>query len=196
MGCREDQATWSIRPTGPQAHLLVALPLDPAISPRAWAFNCVGPRARLLPLKHTNFPDASICAFTKESGAWTPDDGLLPLIDHYALWVAKSWHRSVVGWWPGSQVGVGALYRRKEFVSKEWCGCESGKRYGACHQFLDNQVCDESARAEFRRLFRVDYENRRAPLGVLKAAQSRWKTMPDMAMTFSCRRNPDEPQLL
>ena len=181
--------------SGPQAHLFIGFPSDLAISPRAWAFNHIGPRTSLFPLKHTNFPDASICAFTKESGAWTPQDGMLPLVDHLSLWVAKSWHRSVLGWWPGSQVGACAFYRRREFTAKEWCGCDSGKPYGVCHQFLDNQVPEKIARAQFKRMFAGEYENRCAPASILETARARWKSIPDMATVFSVRRSPDEPQL-
>lgn len=168
--------------SGPQAHLLIGLPVSHSAFPKAWAFSQIGPNARLFPLKHTNFPDASICAFTKESGAWAFHDGILPLVDHYSLWVLKSWHRSVVGWWPGPQVGACALYRRKEFVANEWCGCESGKLYGDCHQFLDNQMPESKARGQFKRMFGVDYENRCAPQSVLEAARSKWKLMPDVGL--------------
>lgn len=178
---------------GPQAHLLVAAPVDKAITPRAWAFSAVGLRAKLFPLKHTNFPDASICAFTKTSGAWTAADGLLQLVDHYSLWVAKSWHRQLFGWWPGAQVGACALYRRKEFVAREWCGCESGKRYADCHQVPDLLVPEEVARRHFRQLFITDYENRQAPAGVIEAARTVWKKPPDMAIAYAHRPTFDEP---
>lgn len=178
---------------GPQAHLLIAAPVNKDITPRAWAFDGIGPRAELFPLKHTNFPDASICAFTKASGAWLANDGLLPLVDHYSLWITKSWHRTVFGWWPGPQVGVCALYRRREFVAREWCGCESGKPYAECHQGADLLVSEELARQEFRKYFITDYENRHPPRGIVEAALSRWKKFPDMAITFAYRRAYDEP---
>jgi hypothetical protein len=178
---------------GPQAHLLVAAPTDKAISPRAWAFAGIGPKTELFALKHTNFSDASICAFTKPSGAWTASDGLLPLVDHYSLWIAKSWHREVFGWWPGEQVGACALYRRLEFVEREWCGCGSGQRYADCHRDPDRLVTEAAARREFRVLFGTDYEDRQAPPGVVQAARTFWRRLPDMAVTFSFRANPDEP---
>ena len=178
---------------GPQAHLLIAAPLDKAITPRAWAFANVGPRAELFPLKHTNFSDASICAFTKTSGAWNTADGLLPLIDHYSLWVAKSWHRKLFGWWPGEQVGACALYRRMEFVPREWCGCGSGQRYGECHLDSDLLVPEAVARLQFHALFSTHYEDRHAPPGVIEAGRTLWKTLPDMAITFAHRVTHDEP---
>jgi hypothetical protein len=180
---------------GPQAHLLVAAPVNRAITPRAWAFSAIGPSAKLFPLKHTNFPDASICAFTKASSAWTAEDGLLPLIDHYSLWVAKSWHRQLFGWWPGEQVGACALYRRMEFVEQEWCGCGSGRRYADCHRGPDMLVCQEAADQEFRRLFMTDYQTREPPANILEAARSAWKKLPDMASTFGYRFTYDEPMI-
>lgn len=180
---------------GPQAHLLIAAPLNRSIMPRAWAFTNVGPQARLLPLKHTNFGDASICAFTKESQAWKPEDGLLPLVDHYSLWVFKSWHRAVMGWWPGEQVGVCALYRRNEFVAQELCGCRSGKTYADCHLFPDLAVPEIQARNQFRSFFSTEYDDREPPSPIVTAAQSMWRFMPSMALTFSYRICRDEPMI-
>ena len=165
---------------GPQAFFLIALPLDQKKDPRGWAFANLGLRAQLFPLKHTNFPDASICAFTKKSEAWLPSDGITALLDHYSLWAAKSWHRSVFGWWPGRQIGIGSFYRRKEFVDKEYCGCDSGKRYSHCHRAIDNLVTEQKARSEFEQLFRTKYEQRAAPNVILKAAQTKWREMPQM----------------
>lgn len=180
---------------GPLAHLLVAVPADRAITPRAWAFDEIGHGTSLFPLKHTNFPDASICAFTKSSLAWVREDGLLPLIDHYSLWIAKSLHRTIFGWWPGTQVGACALYRRREFVARELCGCESGKSYSDCHQLADLMVPEELGRREFWRLFTSNYEDRKPPAAILKAAQSKWKRLPDMASIYAIRLAMDEPAM-
>lgn len=166
---------------GPQANFLIAFPLDPQKDPRGWAFSKLGIRAEPFPLKHTNFPDASICAFTKKSGAWLPSDGMTALIDHYSLWAVKSWHRSLFGWWPGRQIGVGALYRRREFVGREFCGCDSGKRYSDCHQAIDGLVREEHAEMEFRKLFRADYEARFPPTSIIQAAKTKWREMPVMS---------------
>lgn len=177
---------------GPQVHLLVGAPVEKGITPRAWAFDRIGHGATLLPLKHTNFPDASICAFTKVSGAWSAQDGLLPLIDHYSLWVTKSWHRTLFGSWPGPQVGACALYRRKEFASSEWCGCDSGRRYAECHQGSDVLVSEKVAQNEFHSLFSTNYEDRQVPACVLDAARLRWKRLPTLATVFAFRHVPDE----
>lgn len=163
---------------GPQAYFLVGLPNDQAILPRGWAFQSIGSRAAPFPLKHTNFPDASICAFTQESSAWVPGDGLLPLLDHYSLWAAKSWHRQSFGWWPGPQAGRCALYRRNEFDLRELCGCGSSIPYGFCHYNLDKQVPEELAQREFAQLFNTEYLNRQIPSAITEAARTRWKRLP------------------
>jgi len=180
---------------GPQAHLLVALPYEQTISPRAWAFGTIGHQAELFPLKHTNFPDASICAFTKESRAWEHLDGVTALVDHYSLWIIKSWHRTHLSLWPGPQVGACAYYRRREFKPDEWCGCESGKRYFACHQHGDIQISDKIGRIQFRELFSGNYEDRAAPQSVMRAAHTRWQTLPDMAAVFILRQAIGEPHM-
>lgn len=201
LGFEDQHGLWVVIKTrplgfdGPQAFLLVAAPTDHAISPRAWAFEKTGFGTRLFPHKHTNFPDASLCAFTKASQAWTSADGLLSLIDHYSLWVAKSLHRSQFGWWPGAQVGACAFYRRREFVARELCGCESGKTYSECHQATDLLVPEGVARQEFRRLFLCDYEERAPPVPIIEAASSGWKKLPSMAAIFSYRRSLDEPTI-
>lgn len=172
---------------GPQAHFLIFAPNDSNVRTSGWAFSAIGSRARLFPLKHTNFPDASICAFTEESGAWVPADGLLRLADHYSLWAVKSWHRSVFGWWPGDQVGACALYRRLEFDAAEWCGCGSGKRYSDCHLTADWMVPEDFARREFVSLFRLDYDQRRPPPGIVEAARTRWKKLPPLKQPAATR---------
>lgn len=165
---------------GPRAHLLIAVPTNRAITPRAWAFESIGATTKAFPLKHTNFPDASICAFTHESQAWVRDDGLLPLVDHYSLWMVKSWHRTAIGWWPGTQVGSCAFYRRMEFVGRELCGCGSDKRYADCHMFIDTAVPELEARRQFTRLFGCQYEDRQHPIGIIEAARTRFRNMPSM----------------
>ncbi|MGQ7830607.1 hypothetical protein [Altererythrobacter sp. Z27] len=163
---------------GPAAHILMGVREDETIFPRAWAFERIGHQVRPFPTKHTNFPDASICAFDPKSGAWTREDGLTALVDHYALWAVKSWHRQEFGWWPGPQIGKCALYRRNEFDVREWCGCGSGIPYGFCHYQRDKQVPDELAQREFTALFGLDYQNRQTPTVIVEAARTRWKTLP------------------
>lgn len=186
----DDFGLWTVirtRPLGsdgPIAILLVAIALDEALAPRSWAFSSIGTRVCHFPVKHTNFPDASICAYKPRSGAWEPDDGFVALLDHYSLWVLKSWHRTVLGWWPGPQVGVSALYRRREFQTRELCGCESGRTYGACHQYADTLISENDALSDFRRRFGCDYFDRRLPPSIESAASSVWKNLPPMRSIF------------
>lgn len=169
---------------GPQVQFLIALPLDERLAPRAWAFEKAGPNLRLASLKHTNFPDASICAFVPEDNAWPNPNGLVGLVDIYTLWMIRKCHRDWFGWWPGPQYGSCALYRLKEFAAREDCGCGSDKRYGTCHMAADLLANPTAASAEFRRLFGGDYEDRRAPESILESARSRWRRMPSMGTVF------------
>lgn len=193
LAFEDDRGLWvavsssPLGPGGPQAHFLVGVPADRRIDARGWAFDRVGRRATPMSLKHTNFPDASICAFTKDDKAWSAEDGLTALLDHYSIWVIKKWHRDFVGWWPGPQAGACATYRRREFKPNEWCGCGSGKRYAACHQALDLLADEEAGRVEFRRLFLSDYEDRHTPASIMNAALTRWKEVPTLTEAFSLR---------
>ena len=178
---------------GPQVHFLIAFPLDQGIAPRAWAFEQIGANARLASLKHTNFPDASICAYVEGEGAWPNTDGLLGLVDIFSIWTIKKWHRERLGWWPGKQAGACALYRRREFDPHEHCGCPSGLRYGECHMAADLLVDEARAHADFRRLFACNYEDRAPPEAVVQAAKSNWTKMPAMASAFAYRFRDSEP---
>lgn len=175
----------------PKVFFLIGVPLNQDVAPRAWGFSQIGPNALPLAFKHTNFPDASVCAYTEQDAAWSYSDGLLALVDHYSVWAFKKWHHETIGWWPGPQAGACALYRRREFEGREWCGCLSGKRYFECHQGSDLLLDEQLAEAEFRKYFLVDYENRSVPSCVSKAAQSKWKEMPTLANAFSYRRTPE-----
>lgn len=181
---------------GPQAQFLIAVPLDERLAPRAWAFERVSGSLQLASLKHTNFPDASICAFVSEDSAWPNPDGLLGLVDIYSLWLIRKWHRDRFGWWPGPQYGSCAFYRLKEFDAREDCGCGSNKRYGQCHLAADQLSNPTAASAEFRRLFGGDYEDRRPPESVLEAARCGWRVMPSMATVFAHRADPSRVYMI
>lgn len=198
LGFEDTQGLWvavkshPLGDRGPQVHFLIGLPLDPAIAPRAWAFNRIGSGASPAGLRHTNFPDASICAFTVADNAWHRDEGILPLVDHYSVWTIKKWHYEAFGWWPGSQAGACSYYRRLESVGREWCGCQSGKRYHECHQPSDRLVDESFSRAEFLRIFKCDYDARSVPVCIQDAACNHWKNLPSLALAFSFRK-ADEP---
>lgn len=172
---------------GPCFHFLVALPFNQTIMPRAWAFRGIGNSPIPAGLRHTNFPDASICAFTKDNQAWDFSDGIVRLLDLYSVWTLKQLHLSVLGWWPGPQVGQLAFYRRLEFRSRERCGCLSGKRYGDCHQATDLLTDQSIGREEFRRSFACDFEDRHLPGCITQAARSRWKKLPSIREAYSFR---------
>lgn len=172
---------------GPLIHFLIALPFKQEIMPRSWCFGDLGNRAKLLGLRHTNFPDASICAFVKEDRTWNYPDGLIALADTYSVWALRQIHNQVFGWWPGPQLGVSALYRKTEFQPNEFCGCSSGKRYRDCHLASDLLVDEQAAQAEFRSLFRTEYKNRDVPPVVFNAAQNRWRIWPEIREAYSFR---------
>jgi hypothetical protein len=177
-------------PDGPEVHFLIAAPVDQRLAPRAWAFAKTGANAELMSLKHTNFPDASICAFTPGHRAWPHSEGLLGLVDIYVLWAIRKLHRDHFGWWPGPQLGACAHYRLKEFDAREDCGCGSNKRYGDCHLPRDILADPAAAEAEFRRLFGGAYDERNPPKHVLDGARSAWRKMPSMATVYAHRRDP------
>jgi hypothetical protein len=135
-------------------------------------------------LKHTNFPDASICAFTPDHRPWPNSDSLLGLVDIYVLWVVRKLHRDHFGWWPGPQLGACAHYRLREFDAREHCGCGSNKRYGVCHMASDLLQNPERSAAEFRRQFDCDYNDRKPPKAIMEAARSSWMAPPSMATVF------------
>jgi hypothetical protein len=178
---------------GPQVHFLIAFPLNAQIAPRAWAFDVIGRDAMLASLKHTNFPDASICAYVDEDSAWPNPDGLVGLVDIFSIWMIKKWHREFVGWWPGKQYGACALYRRLEFDGREQCGCLSGLRYSECHLKADRLVSEPAAHAQFKLLFKCNYADRAPPPEVIEAARTRWAKMPVMASVFAYRLRDGEP---
>jgi hypothetical protein len=181
---------------GPAIHFLIAVPVDERLSPRAWAFEKLGPRARLMSLKHTNFPDASVCAFPHGHWPWPNPAGLLGLVDIYVLWAVRKLHRDHFGWWPGPQVGPCAHYRLREFDRREQCGCGSNKRYGECHLAPDLLEDPKAAAAEFRRQFECDYDDRRPPETVMAAARARWGQPPSMATAFAHRPDPSRVHMI
>jgi hypothetical protein len=172
---------------GPKCHFLIAFPFDQRIMPRAWSFGKVGKGARALGLRHTNFPDASICAFTRDERAWHYGDGAVALVDIFSLWALRQLYFKMFGWWPGPQFGQGAFYRRAELRPEEFCGCASGKRYRECHFASDILTSDESSRAEFYTLFNCRYEERAVPKPILQSARLDWKSWPDMRKAYSYR---------
>lgn len=170
---------------GPQVTFVIGYPYSNAIEPRAWAFWKLGDFPKFVGPRHTNFPDASICAFGP--GDWRRADGVVALADFYSTWVIRQLYLQKFGRWPGRQHGASALYRRTEFSADEWCGCGSGKRYKECHQEADNSLSEEAAREEHRRVVGSDYCVRRPPLSLMKFARSAFKKVPSFRDAFEGR---------
>lgn len=172
---------------GPQVTFVLAYPYSAKIPPRGWAFWKVGDFPKIVGPRHTNFPDASICAFGLDDGAWERDDGLTALIDLYSTWAVRHLYFEHFGRWPGRQHGATALYRRTEFLSDEWCGCGSGLRYGQCHEESDKLPDDDSAREDHRHILGSDYGPRRPPKSVMKFVRSGFEKIPALKDAYEYR---------
>jgi hypothetical protein len=163
---------------GPQVTFVVAYPYADTVAPKAWGYSKLGDFPKFIGPRHTNFPDASICAFVPNEATWRRADGIVALIDLYSTWAFRHLYFEHFGRWPGQQHGPSALYRRTEFRSDEWCGCGSGLRYAACHEAADALLSEEEAREEHRRVMGADYSDRRPPRCVSKFVRSRFKKVP------------------
>lgn len=172
---------------GPQVTFVVGYPYSEKLAPRAWAYWKLGDFPKFIGPRHTNFPDASICAFVPDDATWSRTDGLVALIDLYSTWVIRHLYLCHFGRWPGQQHGPTALYRRTEFSSDEWCGCGSGKRYGECHEAADRLVLDEKARAEHRHVMGSDYRGRKPPKSISKFVRSAFKNVPSFKDAYEGR---------
>lgn len=172
---------------GPQITFVVAYPYADKVVPKAWAYWKLGEFPKFIGPRHTNFPDASICAFVPNDATWRRADGLVALIDLYSTWVIRHLFLRYFGRWPGQQFGPSALYRRTEFSSDEWCGCDSRARYGECHEAADQSLPDDEARAEHRRVMGSDYCTRKPPKSVTKFVRSAFKNVPNFRDAYEGR---------
>jgi hypothetical protein len=152
------------------------LPDVAAFSPKAFAFYRLSPVPRLVGRRHTNFPDASICAFTDEDDAWRPGDNPRILLNLYAEWLICQLYLRLGGHWPGRQMGLDATYRTLEFTARDWCDCGSEKRYGDCCQVTDQlEVAGLKKSGAF-----VPLPRRVVPSAIVAFAKSRWNKLPDL----------------
>ncbi len=170
---------------GPQVTFVLGYPYTSNVEPRAWAFWKLGEFPKFVGPRHTNFPDASICAFGPND--WDRSDGVAALVDFYSTWLVRQLYLQHFGRWPGRQHGASALYRRTEFSFDEWCACGSGKRYGECHEQADKLMSDEEARQEHRQVFKSDYGSRRPPKSLMKFVRSNFKKPPAFRDVFEGR---------
>lgn len=93
---------------------------------RGWAFwdyGCMG----LQPIgpRHTNYGDASICAFDERDGTWSYGDSLVLLLDLYSVWAVRQLFVREYGNWPGPQGSFSPFERLREYGDNERCGCDT-----------------------------------------------------------------------
>lgn len=93
---------------------------------RGWAFwdyGCMG----LQPIgpRHTNYGDASICAFDERDGTWSYGDSLVSLLDLYSVWAVRQLFVREFGKWPGPQGSFSPFERLREYGDNERCGCDT-----------------------------------------------------------------------
>lgn len=172
---------------GPQVTFVIAYPYSDKGLPKAWAFWKLGDFPKFIGPRHTNFPDASICAYGPQDGAWERADGLVALVDLYSTWALRHLYFQYFDRWPGRQYGASALYRRIEFSGEEWCGCGGSLKYAACHKATDALVDEEVARDEHRQTMGSDYGPRRPPKSVMNFARSCWRKIPSFRDAYEGR---------
>lgn len=159
---------------GPRFWICLFLPASAGNDPKGFAFSKLTPLVRPVGPRHTNFPDASICAFSTDDDAWRPGDEPLVLLNLYAEWLICSMFHKLAGFWPGKQSGLDAVYRKAEFKPEEWCFCDSGLRYGECHMESDGLAVEQLKAKD--QLF--SHGERRIPPAVARFARSHWAHIP------------------
>ena len=159
---------------GPYFSVCLFLSDDKTREAKAFAFVGNGAAGEPVGIRHTNFPDASICAFCADDGVWKPGQSPHILLDLYAEWLLCHLFLQQEEYWPGRQWGDHATYRQSEFKDGEWCFCEKGLRYGDCHAPSDAR---EVARLKHERRYK-NLPTRRVPRAVLNFAKSGWESAP------------------
>lgn len=96
-------------------------------------------------LRHTNYGDASICAYDSCDGAWDYGYPLVALLDLFAVWAVRHLFLSQFGRWPGPQASFSPFERLREFRDNELCGCALPKgRYVDCCKLGDLQLVSQA----------------------------------------------------
>lgn len=142
---------------GREAIFLIALPDDPSVEARGWAFWELGGKFAWIGDRHTNFFDGSVCAFSPtQDAAWSPGGDLRTLLDLYSVWALRQLHLEVFDRWAGRQYALldrtGTplpYYRLVEFKDEELCSCDSGNRYAQCCKPSDLRVNFIAAKRQF-----------------------------------------------
>jgi hypothetical protein len=158
----------------PRFWICLFLPYSDLFDPKAFAFSKISPPLRAVGPRHTNYPDASICAYIPADDAWRPGDSPLTLLNLYAEWIVCHLYFELEQRWPGAQFGMDAIYRNVEFGAQDWCTCDSGRRYGECHMGSDRvEVEMLKLRGKY-----VGLGTRIVPASIEKFARSKWKRSP------------------
>jgi len=104
-----------------------------------WEYGILGMRP--IGPRHTNYGDASICAFDHRDGTWLYGNSLVSLLDLYAVWAVRHLYLHHIGRWPGPQGAFSPFERLREYRDDEWCGCDNPVgRYAACCKGRDRQL--------------------------------------------------------
>lgn len=109
---------------------------------RGWAFWDYGALGVLaIGPRHTNYGDASICAFDERDGTWVYGDSLVTLLDLYSVWAVRQLYLRQFGLWPGPQGAFSPFERLREYNDNERCGCDRpAGRYADCCKGEDLQL--------------------------------------------------------
>lgn len=91
-----------------------------------WGLQRIGPR-------HTNYGDASICAFDDRDATWAYGDSLVAFLDLFTVWAIRHLYLRQFGRWPGPQASFSPFERLRECHDDELCGCDHPRgRYAIC----------------------------------------------------------------
>ena len=188
-----------------EATFLVAVPYQPDIMPRAWAFwTAVATAPRWIGPRHTNFHDGSICAFAPSDNAWSEGGDLRTLLDLYSVWTARQLHLEVFGRWPGKQYSIllpdpklQAYYRwsQQHDHDDELCGCGSEtRRYSECCKAADMKLDLAELMTNFLRQLPGGFSTRRPPPSILAFVAGR-SPLPRMADVHLQMQQHPQPSL-
>src|SRR4029079_16152381 len=137
---------------------------------RAWSRWLRGPSGAAGPIpSHHAYPDGSMCVCM--TAEWHLDrDPILRYMDFCVLWMARSLHDQLIGFYPGPQ-HYGEKVRVERDRGDEFCGCGRAAPYALCHRGAD------FAMPWLERVFR-HYSARQAYLNELEW-QGRSSVQPD-----------------
>lgn len=123
---------------GKKATFLVAVPFQPQLRVRSWAFWTTIIGVSWLGPRHTNWPDGDICAYTSDDGTWGAGGSVVKLLDLNTLWALRQLHFEEFGRWPGYHSAPHPYERITELRGDEFCGCDRSDRlYRDCCQERD-----------------------------------------------------------